>query len=402
MDKLIISASMRLYAAIADRKMAQVFLTELGFKGLRFKSERQDEIKFFYTDYDKALVTKFLGKPKSADKSIRYNFGDQGVVAIWESTDTVILKNSKRGSGRIHTPVNKPVPAPEVPTAPPEPRTGTENDDAGVPIVHISPELHAHYQMAQRDKGYRLRFMAELWRYLNQTKFHGSLHIPNIRLMKTVKGTSFRLRGFWRAGNREFAISPRLFNASQAFFVEVFLHEMAHQAVSEIDRVYSREAQGHGPEWQRWMVKIGLNPRRFDPNENTTYMNRQEKQEVEDRRARIAESLKGLVPKQITNGPEVVTVIWNGDRYQGIAICPTVASGVKWAFLSFEDIEAYKSGHLQWKIVGKQSIFQPTMYTKHVDQEKAKRLVTIIANHYETKTLIRKNKARERKYGWWS
>lgn len=395
MDKLIISASIRLYAAIADRKMAQVFLTELGFKGLRFKSEREDEIKFFYTDYDQSLITKFLGKPKSADKSIRYNFGDQGVVAIWENTDTVILKNSKRGSGRIHTPVNKPV---EVkPPAPPEPRTGTENDDAGVPIVHISPELHAHYQMAQIDKGYRLRFMTELWRYLNKTKFLGQMHIPNIRLMKTVKGTSFRLRGFWRASNREFAISPRLFNASQAFFVEVFLHEMAHQAVSELDKVYSREAQGHGPEWQRWMVKIGLNPRRFDPNENTTYMNQKEKQEVEDRKARIEESIKGLVPKRITQGPEVVTVIWNGDRYQGIAVCPTVATGAKWAFLSFEDIENYKGGTIHWKIVGRQSIFQPTMYTKHVDQYKATQMVTAIKNFYINKVNKRIDRAWDRK-----
>jgi predicted SprT family Zn-dependent metalloprotease len=388
-----LEAAHRLVAVMADRKQAQLFLTELGFKGLRFKSEREDEIKFFFSDYDKAVVTKFLGQPKSVEKSIRYNFGNQGIVAIWPSTDTVILQNSKRGVKLTPTPIHVPEPEPKEEPKDTGPKTGTENDDSHVPIVHITPELHAEYQMAQRNEMYRMKFMQSLWRFLNRTKFGSAMDIPNIRLMKNVKGTSLRLRGYWQASTREFAISKRLFNATQNFFVEVFLHEQCHQAVSEIDHVVDRTEKGHGPNWQRWMRKVGLNPLRFDPNENSTYMNPQEKKDYEERLARRDASLEEIKEQNLKRMPmytkgsdsQVCTVMWSGTLYDGIAICPAVQTGAKWAFMSFDDLNNYRSGSIQWKIVPDKSIYMPRLSETTGDKEKIAKILLAVINFYRQK-----------------
>lgn len=399
MDKIKIEAYHRLVAAMADKEQAIVFLTELGFKGLKFKSEKEDVIRFTYTTYDKHTVTKYLGKPKPAEDSIRYDFGSKGVIAIREQIKTVLLKNSKRGVKLTPTPIHmpSPVPKPEPKSKEPSPepkdvgpKTGTENDDSHVPEVHITPELHAEYQMAQRNEMYRLRFMQMLWRYLNRVKFGSAMDIPNIRMMKNVKGTSLRLRGFWRAYNREFAISKRLFNATQNFFVEVFLHEMCHQAVSEINKIVDRTEQGHGPEWQHWMRKVGLNPRRFDPNENSTYMTPKEKQDYEDRKARRDSALEeikesNLRRKHLRKDYEVVTVMWNGELYDGIAICPAVQSGAKWAFMSFDDLNSYRGGTIQWKIVAEQFIYMPRMHQTTGDTEKIAKIIMAVINFYHGK-----------------
>lgn len=71
-----------------------------------------------------------------------------------------------------------------------------------------------------------------------------------------------------------------MFNGSQGYFVETMLHEMCHQAVSEIDQYDdSKENGGHGSHWAHWMKKVGLNPLRYDKNRGITYMSPQEKEE---------------------------------------------------------------------------------------------------------------------------
>lgn len=47
-----------------------------------------------------------------------------------------------------------------------------------------------------------------------------------------------------------------------------------HQATSCLDKVNDPSEGGHGREWQAWMRKVGLDPRRFDPTEETVYQDK--------------------------------------------------------------------------------------------------------------------------------
>lgn len=356
-----IEAPFRLHAALADEKAAAEFLTELGFKGLTFKSAGEDIIQFRYKDYNKAEVTKYLGNPKPAETSIRYNFGTSGVVAIWPQKMTVVLKNSKRNSTRL-TPIETHVPPTEVPVVTPNTPGSPENDDAKVPVTHISEALEKAYKYVQHtdNKGARLTFNAKLWHYLNTTKFGGQMEVPNLRLLKAQGATKMRLRGRWSPAQRLLEVAPRLYNASQNFFVEVFLHEMCHQAVSEIDKVRENENKGHGPQWSKWMRHSGLNPRRFDPNDNTVYMTPNELREHEAKKA----EQQALREKQLNivkeNGLQRIMptvgrpaiILHNGEAYSGVVVCRDGSYRGKriWAFFTVEQFQkAKESGKLSWK-----------------------------------------------------
>ncbi|QDH83610.1 SprT-like domain-containing protein [Achromobacter phage Motura] len=110
-----------------------------------------------------------------------------------------------------------------------------------------------------------------LWNLLNKSKFKGELDEPNFTLLKD-QGSHFKLRGYWQRIGRNLALSPRLFNAKPEIFLEILVHEMCHQATSEISMVYSEPEAGHGPVWKSWMVKCGLDPSRYDKNSNDDYL----------------------------------------------------------------------------------------------------------------------------------
>src|SRR5690606_782390 len=102
-------------------------------------------------------------------------------------------------------------------------------------------------------------------------KFGGKMEMPNIELLKMQKSTQFKTRGYWQPRERVLALSPRLFYSDVQVAAEVILHEMAHQATHEISHDFDWSQKGHGPTWRSWMVKIGLNPNRFDSRGNYTY-----------------------------------------------------------------------------------------------------------------------------------
>ena len=143
-------------------------------------------------------------------------------------------------------------------------------------LVQMYPLL-GDQGLANRPK--QLWFMQHLWTHLNTTKFGNKLKLPNLEHMRTVPNVYLRTRAYWQSGSRRLVVSPRMFNLPLAGFVEIFLHEMCHQAVSDLDwatmsseekSAHHKEA-GHGPNWKAWMVKVGLNPLRFDPRDNMQY-----------------------------------------------------------------------------------------------------------------------------------
>lgn len=379
-----LEARQRLTAAKAPAKAALAFLTEIGFKGLSLKATQEDMIKFWYKGYDNKVLTKHLGKPTSVDKSIRYKFGKAGIVAIWPNNMTVVMKNTG-GSGLVVPTKPTLVPdakvEPEVPvepTTPPDshqsPNTpgSTENDNAKVPVTHITPALEARYASIQGLKAptAQMLFLKALWAFLNTAKFGGRLEAPNFRLLKDMGAQAMSLRGRWTASKRLLEVSPRLYNASQNFFVEVVLHEMCHQAVSEIDGTREAIAQGHGPAWERWMRKVGLNPLRYDPNDNTTYMTPKELADkaVKDaaNKARVAENnevkeSKGL-QRVMPSDNLPVTVVVNGKALNGMLACrtPNQKGREVWAFVDEEymNTPGYRGGHAGWQNMWANQIYR--------------------------------------------
>lgn len=90
--------SQEINAAEASVKKAEKFLAEVGFKGLDYKSGKEDTIVFTYTKYDAKKLTKSLGEPKGTTKSdsIRYQLPGKGVIVIWPAKNEVKLLNSAK------------------------------------------------------------------------------------------------------------------------------------------------------------------------------------------------------------------------------------------------------------------------------------------------------------------
>lgn len=386
-----LNAYTRLTAAKADEKQGVVFLESLGFTGVQVKLSGEDRISFKYKTCDKAYLNKHFGaERKNGTTGVGWKFGVDGWIILKENSNVVVLQNSKRNSKQLKPiethvpdgtpqgpkvkippkpPINKPappVPTPKVPHVdfddpddgplPPKDNPNNpgskENDDKNVPVTFLPPDLAKQYNWAQgmTEASYRLKFNAKLWHYLNTSKFGGRMQAPRFNLLKNVAANKFRLRGRWWPSRRVLDIAPRLYNAHQNFFVEIFLHEMCHQAVSEIDRVSDRTAQGHGYNWQTWMRKVGLNPRRFDPNDNSTYMDKDEKKIHDQKIEKTKEALEDIKDKGLrhlhpynVNGPTLATVLWRGEVMNGIIVGPTVQTRTKFLFLDIKNLYASRA-----------------------------------------------------------
>lgn len=164
--------------------------------------------------------------------------------------------------------------------------TGThqkrEYNDTHLGQHETTPELSLMYEKAKVNPTQKVKFITALWEYFNKEKFQGRL--PEPRLLTSAKppvdGASKNARGLFIYDTKKMYgpgtlwISDRIFNAKEAFINEVVLHEMCHQATSCLDKVNDPSEGGHGREWQAWMRKVGLDPRRFDPTEETVYQDK--------------------------------------------------------------------------------------------------------------------------------
>lgn len=114
-------------------------------------------------------------------------------------------------------------------------------------------------------------WMQVKWAEVNRTEFSGKLKPCNLLTLKD-QGTKFKLRGVWKGGyKRELALSPRLFNSPEEITLVILIHEMCHQAVTDIDKTVETREKGHGPLWQHHMLACGLTPSRYDHYDNDTY-----------------------------------------------------------------------------------------------------------------------------------
>lgn len=251
-------------------------LEKLGFADLTLISTDGKTTTFSFGDWSQRLLINTLGKPSitSNNKVVVFTAPHLGRLGIAPSV------------ARVRVIV-------EVADAAPKAGTGHL---AG---TKIPPAYLKALEKAQVTPTLRLAWMTKMWEWFNENKFGGRMTIPKFELRqqggahKTSRGIYFG--GPYHAPGRLY-LAPFLFNARPPFILEVFLHEMCHQAVWTLDRVLdSSGTQGHGPQWQAWMRKVGLDPRRFDPTEDVEYMSRNDAvlKDLKDRAAfgkRVSES----------------------------------------------------------------------------------------------------------------
>jgi len=410
------------FAARADERRAKEFLEANGFKGVKFRKAVEDSISFHYESYDKKYLEQHLGKPTLASGGqIIYKFGTAGNIFINEAQKFVALKN--KGGAQALSPIETHVPAPKAPTVPPklpepkeEPKKeptalpptqspnvpgAKDNDDSQVPVTHIPEQLQKMYAYAQGtdNSSYRLQFMKKLWHYFNSAKFGNRLQEPNFRLLKNQAASKMRLRGRWWPNSKLLEMAPRTFNASQNFFNEIFLHEMCHQATTQIDAAdghpEERRNKGHGPIWQKWMKHVGLNPLRFDPNDNSTYMTYEERGEHEAKKERLKEAVeeikeKGLRRMWRIDDPCWATVLWNGRIYNGMVAAPTGVNRAKYAFV---DTKEYLHG-TRFMLVPATCIFEfaGSEEERNKVKDQMERKIEMVRSHYVRKKEIRQMK----------
>jgi predicted SprT family Zn-dependent metalloprotease len=124
------------------------------------------------------------------------------------------------------------------------------------------------------------RFMLDLWNVFNKTKFDNKLRPVKKFLIIPAQGR-MGLRAFWHSKYRILVFTNLVMKANWDKFREIFLHELCHQAVTDVE--YGGKPHGlgpeggHGPDWQAWMRKVGLEPNRYDNSTFSEYMTEEEK-----------------------------------------------------------------------------------------------------------------------------
>ena len=368
-------------AALADGQQAIKFLTSLGFRGLKFKQSEDGMIKYWYTGYDADTVKAVLGEPKSVVKSIRYDYKGEGTVAIWPQNKVVVLKDAARQIGQ-------PSPEPTPPIPNPAAHTG---------VIHMPPELEKEYQKLRNHRGANndmLAFNRRLWYYFNKTKFGNQMREPKFALMPLTD--KMKTLGRWTPSRRLLEMNARHYFGAPELFTETFVHEMCHQAVSEIDQTEEAEHKGHGPKWRGWMIHVGLKPLAKDYNDSTAYKSRMEKLEIKDqvgvdvdKAMSKSEMISQLGLKRVTpvEGQRVYVPMLR-SLTEGTAICMADAHGSKWAVLTDAQL-VYAMTHglpnMKWFLIERFNIFD-NPNPSPINQAVLARAQAIIVKNYALRT----------------
>lgn len=257
-----------------------IVLEKYGFQGLKLVKAEEKSATFKYGDFNERMLRKNFGEPTiTANKKVMvFAVPEIGRIGVSPSNNVLrfIVDNS----------VEK-----------------AETSTKHLGKVDIPEAYLTALEKAKVSPVLRIKWMAKMWEYFNEHKFGGRMGIPKFVVGPKFPGHPATTRGVYAGGvahtpGRLF-LADFLFNARPAFIMEVFLHEMCHQAVWNLDKSYDRSENGHGPAWQHWMTKVGLDPRRFDPTDDTEYMSTQEARQEE------AKLLK-------TYGPRTPDSFWAG------------------------------------------------------------------------------------------
>lgn len=224
-------------------------LQSFGFSGLSLISAEANTSTFRFQDYDHRGLVKSLGEPSIAGGGKVAVFQVPKVARIGVSPANSVVRFLYEGV-----------------------TNGTSSHHLG--MVKVTPALSTLFLKAQVTPGLRLGYLKKLWQYLNKDKFDSRMTEPRLGLKDSLgKGVRAHYLGRRDFSTGAIEVANFLFNGREPFFLEIFLHEMCHQATRELSHSLDMDQNGHGPVWQQWMVDVGLDPRRYDPTDEAEYLN---------------------------------------------------------------------------------------------------------------------------------
>lgn len=190
--------------------------------------------------------------------------------------------------------------------------------------VPIPANLQTAFLQAAVNPRLHVPFCKKLFEYLNTSKFDDKLPTP--KFLVSEKHKIKNARGVYSGGPHfgpgTIWMASFMFNARMPFFVEVFLHEMCHMAAWCISHSTDHSQQGHGPVWQEWMRNVGLDPRRFDPTDDSEYKLGQEQAIKEAQLTpkygprNSIEEIESLEPVKAPDGTRV-SIVYQGRIFTG-------------------------------------------------------------------------------------
>ncbi len=105
------------------------------------------------------------------------------------------------------------------------------------------------------NPGAYLKWMTQMWHKLNRVYFKSEMQPPKLVYLTFAQEQSWKIGGCWRADSRELCLGNSVFERVELLALKAMLHEMCHQAVSELDR---KVGVGHGEAWGRRMYSVDL------------------------------------------------------------------------------------------------------------------------------------------------
>ena len=110
------------------------------------------------------------------------------------------------------------------------------------------------------------QILNEIYAEANAAFFANRLTRPKIT-MRRFKAPDLRstMLAYWDQNFRDLNVDPRLFAMRRPLLLcQALVHEMCHQAVTDIDQVTYVQTdpvrKTHGRNWMMWMMKCGLPP----------------------------------------------------------------------------------------------------------------------------------------------
>lgn len=246
-------------------------LSSYGFSDLLLKSHEGAMYTYNYIEGDVKRLKKMFGDPTLAGggKVMVFSIPNVGKVAVSESNSMLRFKDETTTESR-------------------------KTDTSHLGNVKVPPAFETAFMKAQSSPPLMPKFCTKLYEHFNKEKFGGKLDPCPIKVSpKPPSGSKVgkHTRGYYQRGlnftNHHMWIGSFLFNARIEFFLEIFLHEMCHAAAYNISQSTDNSEQGHGPVWQGWMVKVGLDPRRFDITDDAEYKVGSEKLKKEEENTKM-------------------------------------------------------------------------------------------------------------------
>jgi predicted SprT family Zn-dependent metalloprotease len=239
----------------AELKQPEIvaLLKNYGFQGLHLKDHKERAYTYTFDDLDVKRLKRVGGDATitSNGKVAVYTIPGAGQLGVAAASSMVRFIDKTTKTSNIN--------------------------DSHVSKILVPDELHTMFLQAAANENKRVAYMKKLWQYLNQHKFHGRMDEPKLisAPKSPFKNLSHTTRGAYSGGPGYTAgvlwMNSMMFNAREPFFLETMLHEMAHQAVWQIDNVSDRTEKGHGPNWKTWMRNVGIKPSRYDVTEDAEY-----------------------------------------------------------------------------------------------------------------------------------